>query len=665
MMEEKDNMVEEKDNMVGEKDNMMEEKDNMVEEKDNMMEENDNTVEENDNNVTVAEDMVEEVGDKMVEEKMEAKSHQSTAEGIDVVDIQNAAEVVTDQQAVIEEDSSVTETKPEEIKCGEDGGEAVQNSSEGLFSDNCDESQVVEKEVMDTVGTEKELEKDESYKTTSDIARARVDESIQANVQNEAEIETSESESVPLVDIVVVERINNGGNALDMVSKMIDLEEESQNVSPDDVTNDTEEDEEVAVDPKYVIKSIEKLADEDFEAVFEANFGEDQASMGLSEEDIKALEKMNVKVDLVETSDDSNQSDFKSSVIKFQDAIENYTKTAVVVDNEKETKQLTLDVAQAQDLQMPIEKGENTFEKTEVLEQMAEEIAQDIMTNVKEEAKSINEGATAVKANTEQEIANLEENIEEVSSSKKEATRQIEPEVVLIQTEPETFLERQLVVEEPCVQENHYLTTSKDEEKEDFSDDVQILRKSEVAELLDFPKPKPPAAQDEQEETLTREQAPPEKVEGSSAMADAGLLVENPDKAGSVVQNDSTDRVKQAESEVSRRGSFAEDDEEVKVNGHVQDEKENQPTKKEIVTQVNRADEQRPSAAESKSEKADVQDVKKEQPTKKESVAECLRRYREEEAKARRAAQMRKNYTLIDDEPEICQEVSFQVGEVE
>merc|ERR1719394_649224 len=94
-------------------DNMMEEKDNMVEEKDNMMEENDNTVEENDNNVTVAEDMVEEVGDKMVEEKMEAKSHQSTAEGIDVVDIQNAAEVVTDQQAVIEEDSSVTETKPE------------------------------------------------------------------------------------------------------------------------------------------------------------------------------------------------------------------------------------------------------------------------------------------------------------------------------------------------------------------------------------------------------------------------------------------------------------------------------------------------------------------------------------------------------------------------
>merc|ERR1719447_1905970 len=207
------------------------------------------------------------------------------------------------------------------MKCGEDSGEAVQNSSEGLFSDNCDESQVVEKEVMDTVGTEKELEKDESYKTTSDHdrARARVDESIQANVQNEAEIETSESESVPLVDIVVVERINNGGNALDMVSKMIDLEEESQNVSPDDVTNDTEEDEEVAVDPKYVIKSIEKLADEDFEAVFEANFGEDQASMGLSEEDIKALETMDVTVDIVETSTDSNHTDFKSSVIKFQD----------------------------------------------------------------------------------------------------------------------------------------------------------------------------------------------------------------------------------------------------------------------------------------------------------------------------------------------------------
>ena len=43
---------------------------------------------------------------------------------------------------------------------------------------------------------------------------------------------------------------------------------------------------------------------------------------------------------------------------------------------------------------------------------------------------------------------------------------------------------------------------------------------------------------------------------------------------------------------------------------------------------------------------------------KKESVAECLRRYREEEAKARRAAQMRKNYTLLSDEPEVELEVS-------
>merc|ERR1719412_660678 len=138
-------------------------------------------------------------------------------------------------------------------------------------------------------------------------------------------------------------------------------------------------------------------------------------------------------------------------------------------------------------------------------------------------------------------------------------------------------------------------------------------------------------------------------------MIDAGLLVESP-----VVENDSTDRVKHAEREVSGRGSLAEDDEEVKVNGHVQDEKKDQQTEKETVAQrlpeVKRADEERPSAAESKSEKADLQDVKKEQPTKKESVAECLRRYREEEAKARRAAQMRKNYTLIDDEPEICQE---------
>merc|ERR550534_569078 len=125
-------------------------------------------------------------------------------------------------------------------------------------------------------------------------------------------------------------------------------------------------------------------------------------------------------------------------------------------------------------------------------------------------------------------------------------------------------------------------------------------------------------------------------------MADAGLLVESPDKAGPVVENDSVDNVKHAESEVSGRESLAEHDEESKVNGHVQDKKRDQPTEKEAVAQhlpeVKRADEERPSAAESKSEKADVKDVKKEQPTKKESVAECLRRYREEEAKARRAA---------------------------
>merc|ERR1712013_954367 len=104
------------------KDNLMEEKDNMVEGKDNM-------VEEKDNNVTVAEDMVDEVGNKMVEGKMEAKSHQaneSTAERIDAVDIQNAAEVVNNQEAVVEEASSVMETKPMEEKCGEDVGEAVQ-----------------------------------------------------------------------------------------------------------------------------------------------------------------------------------------------------------------------------------------------------------------------------------------------------------------------------------------------------------------------------------------------------------------------------------------------------------------------------------------------------------------------------------------------------------
>merc|ERR1712192_152172 len=259
------------------------------------------------------------------------------------------------------------------------------------------------------------------------------------------------------VDIVVVERIvEDGENALDMVSKMIDLEEESQVVYSDDVTTNSEEgEEEDAVDPKYVIKSIEKLADEDFEAVFEANFGEDGAAMGLSEADIKALEMMDVKLDIVETSTDSNHTDFQSSVIKFQDAIENYTKAAVVSDSNEEKNNLTLDVTKAEDLQNSIaDKDDKAFEKTEVLKQMAEDIAQDIITIVKEEAKSVKEDVKINDTNTETEeqmkIPTVD-NIYEVSTKKREPVKHVEKEEILIPTEPLIILERQLVVEQPCV----------------------------------------------------------------------------------------------------------------------------------------------------------------------------------------------------------------------
>merc|ERR1719209_928638 len=305
--------------------------------------------------------------------------------------------------------------------------------------------------MMEAVTSIGQLDKSESHKNVSDqdTALARGDKNVEAHVQLERKHVTptdvgigekgdveedahtrnrSGSGGVPLVDIVVVERIiDNGENALDMVSKMIDLEEESQVVSSDDVTTNSEGEEEDAVDPKYVIKSIEKLADEDFEAVFEANFGEDGAAMGLSEADIKALETMDVSVDIVETSTDPNQTDFKSSVIKFQDAIENYTKAAVVSDSNEEKKEFALDVARAQDVQnsgADKEDKKEVFEKTEVLEQMAEDIAQDIITIVKEEAKSMKEDIkindTATETEEQIRIPTVN-NITEVPTNKKEA----------------------------------------------------------------------------------------------------------------------------------------------------------------------------------------------------------------------------------------------------
>merc|ERR1712037_341735 len=154
--------------------------------------------------------------------------------------------------------------------------------------------------------------------------------------------------------------------------------------------------------------------------VFEANFGEDEAAMGLSEADIKALEMMDVKVDIVETSTDSNQTDFKSSVIKFQDAIENYTKAAVVSDSYEEKKESTLDIAQgAQNLQNSSADKEEAFEKTEVLEQMAEDIAQDIISDVKEETRSVKNDKKTVETKEQIIIAN-DNNTNEESGNKRE-----------------------------------------------------------------------------------------------------------------------------------------------------------------------------------------------------------------------------------------------------
>merc|ERR1711892_666633 len=77
----------------------------------------------------------------------------------------------------------------------------------------------------------------------------------------------------------------------------------------------------------FALMSIEKVDDEDFEAVFEIN--SDMDEIGLSESDIKALELMESKEYIVlrDKTEQPHQDDFSSSVLNFQEAIENYTKS--------------------------------------------------------------------------------------------------------------------------------------------------------------------------------------------------------------------------------------------------------------------------------------------------------------------------------------------------
>merc|ERR1711892_446945 len=77
----------------------------------------------------------------------------------------------------------------------------------------------------------------------------------------------------------------------------------------------------------FALMSIEKVDEEDFEAVFEVNSDIDE--IGLSESDIKALELMESKefIVLTDNTERTPKDDFSTSVLKFQDAIENYTKS--------------------------------------------------------------------------------------------------------------------------------------------------------------------------------------------------------------------------------------------------------------------------------------------------------------------------------------------------
>ena len=100
-------------------------------------------------------------------------------------------------------------------------------------------------------------------------------------------------------------------------------EKQEEDLDDEDLIQAIEKD----ADAFFKIKSIEKVDEEDFEAVFEVNSDIDE--IGLSESDIKVLELLESKDFIVLTDhvEKPETDDFSSSVLKFQDAIENYTKS--------------------------------------------------------------------------------------------------------------------------------------------------------------------------------------------------------------------------------------------------------------------------------------------------------------------------------------------------
>merc|ERR1711962_1460427 len=164
---------------------------------------------------------------------------------------------------------------------------------------------------------------------------------VRDDLENVSEIEEKkenleDAENVKVVEDEVISVVNNSeGDILDKMAKMIelgDVMEDIKNVPENEEENDIAKN----VDPRYVIKHIEKLEGEDFEAILEANFTNEN-EMGLSEEDIKALEIMEGRDDIVieVVRPDSVNDEYNSSVMKFQEAIETYTKTVFGDNSDK------------------------------------------------------------------------------------------------------------------------------------------------------------------------------------------------------------------------------------------------------------------------------------------------------------------------------------------
>ena len=401
----------------------------------------------------------------------------------------------------------------------------------------------------------------------------------------------------------------------------------------------------------------------------------------MSEGDIKALGNIGIEI-VAEEVDLDKRPQSTEPIQKFQDAIENYTKAVFsdhdtfvtnidnVVAGVHEEKEDNEDKADTTQTNFQVKADHRQIPR---LEQLAQDIAHDIICDAREEARDF------TTENTEETVA------KEDNAKKAQVENVIETGNIVLEDTCENFYEKNLCeskvidateeVKELC-KEGPFLT-DKTKITESSSQEIEIKRKTST-EFED--KSHDISVQNNTEEIVNLD-VRTKVVEDSMVLENAFITTSDFEQNNMCVQEevnvDDAVIVKPSEvsdllgfTNLSRQGQKDDTGTLLKpsevsmlLDGSSPDQeaediecKYTDTINRCILEKVEEVAEKDEQAEDARNEKGKGDDGRK-----KESVAECLRRYRMEEdkAKARRAEQLRRKYTLLEEE-----EVTAEVKEV-